>query len=480
MDQGQLRLETERGQQIVRVVQQYRPRNIVEIGTWKGLGSTLCILQGIQNYTSNFISLESNKEFYEIAKTNLKGYLNRVQLIYGKIVEEDDVNSFVKDKNIPTNELDWLKDDLRCFSECPNVLDKLPDQIDFLLLDGGEFSTYTEWQKLKDRTKIVAMDDVTRLKCEQIKKELDNDPRWVQIESSHEGAGFCIYNRLNNLDFIEINKLSGLHNGKTIIFCKTDFLHNEFEYIRTLPNKVILISGNSDYPILDHDTLVNKFDQPNNVWSHNLHLPPWKFFQKIPNNIEKWYAENLLCYHPKVEPLPLGLECTYDSNRKGHGGGYFERGSLKERLLRRNSPNNPQKFIYANFTLNWHREHFKQVIDTVDYIDWDIPNLSIEKFFDKILEYKMVLCPMGNGVDTHRLWEVLYAGRIPITGKVADFKIYDLYKQLPIIILDNISQLKDYDYLKEKYEETINKRYNTRILDINWWKQKIIREASKL
>ncbi len=35
--------------------------------------------------------------------------------------------------------------------------------------------------------------------------------------------------------------------------------------------------------------------------------------------------------------------------------------------------------------------------------------------FDQLSgEFEYVLCPRGNGVDTHRLWETLYRGRVPI------------------------------------------------------------------
>ena len=40
-------------------------------------------------------------------------------------------------------------------------------------------------------------------------------------------------------NYFQINKLSKLHDGKNIIFCKTDFIQQEFQYINTLENDVI-------------------------------------------------------------------------------------------------------------------------------------------------------------------------------------------------------------------------------------------------
>jgi hypothetical protein len=108
------------------------------------------------------------------------------------------------------------------------------------------------------------------------------------------------------------------------------------------------------------------------------------------------------------------------------------------------------------------------------YITLDNPTLSLYDMFQKIQDHKMVLCPAGNGIDTHRLWEVLYSHKIPVTIKTGDYKIYKLYKELPIIILDNIENLLNYDLIKNKYDNIINKQYNLEILNSFYWKEKIL------
>jgi hypothetical protein len=86
----------------------------------------------------------------------------------------------------------------------------------------------------------------------------------------------------------------------------------------------------------------------------------------------------------------------------------------------------------------------------------------------------MVICPAGNGVDTHRIWEILYSNRVPITIKTGNYKIYDLYEKLPIIILDTISDLMNLDLINEKYEKSINNFKNIDMIDFNFWKNKIL------
>ena len=50
--------------------------------------------------------------------------------------------------------------------------DAVPDTIDLLILDGSDYTTYPEWQKLKDRTDIVILDDAALRKCAKIRQEV--------------------------------------------------------------------------------------------------------------------------------------------------------------------------------------------------------------------------------------------------------------------------------------------------------------------
>jgi hypothetical protein len=191
---GQINENTERWSLIKNQLDSDEIMNVVEIGTWKGMGSTLCIVKNKRQH-SNFISLESNLEHHEIAKQNLLDYSNDVKLIYGRIVEIDDVKSFVENLNLSEEQKVWLANDLKDFENAPNVYNILPERIDFLLLDGGEFSTYNEWTKLKNLTSIVALDDTRALKCSKIVDELLNDTSYELVSSTNEGNGFSIFKK---------------------------------------------------------------------------------------------------------------------------------------------------------------------------------------------------------------------------------------------------------------------------------------------
>lgn len=252
------------------------------------------------------------------------------------------------------------------------------------------------------------------------------------------------------MNTIQINKFSELHNNETIIFCKTDYIFEEFKKIENIPHDITLITGNSDYPIDES----------------RFHLKP--------KNVKKWYAQNAIVNNECLIPIPIGLENKLESVRIGHGVSYYNRASEKEQLLSRNITKSPTKKFYANFNIytNYsYRSNIKNICINSPHIDWEESNLSLNDFFDKILDYETVICPIGNGVDTHRLWEVLYSNRIPITIKVGDFKIYELYEKLPIIILDNEHQLYDEKLLDSKINKIKNNQYDMSLLDTTYWKK---------
>jgi hypothetical protein len=78
-------------------------------------------------------------------------------------------------------------------------------------------------------------------------------------------------------------------------------------------------------------------------------------------------------------------------------------------------------------------------------------------YFKEIGKYKFVICPEGNGIDTHRLWETLYSKGIPI---VEDNELMrKKCEGLPILWTKDYSELTE-EYLNQKYEEILNTEYD--------------------
>lgn len=139
---------------------------IVEIGTWNGRGSTQCILSGLDvSSEKTFVSVEANRRMYELAKKNLSGS-GQVDLVWGSLVDEADLDT----SELTQEEETWLQQDRESIRLAPNVLETVPNRIDLLLLDGGEFSTHAEFHFLKDRvTKWLFLDDTRTRKNHKVR-----------------------------------------------------------------------------------------------------------------------------------------------------------------------------------------------------------------------------------------------------------------------------------------------------------------------
>jgi hypothetical protein len=252
------------------------------------------------------------------------------------------------------------------------------------------------------------------------------------------------------MSILQINRFSNLHDGKKIIFCKTDYLISEFDNIRKLNNDVILISGNSDYCI--DSNLINQ----------------------LPKNVRKWYAQNALVTNDVVKCLPLGIENSFSSHRGEYHGIGYSHALIKESVINGYSDYKPSKFIYSNFnvmTNPHHRNPIKKISLESNFIDWEEPIYSIENFLQKILDYESVLCPDGNGPDTHRFYETLYMNRIPITFNLTMYN--NLHHIYPIICIDDVNNLTDYNFLRDKINEVKTKIWDKKWLSSDFWIKKI-------
>ena len=265
------------------------------------------------------------------------------------------------------------------------------------------------------------------------------------------------------MDLLQLNKFGNLHNGKEIIFCKTEYLRTEFKKIKKLKNEIILISGNSDIGI---DVSLTS---------------------RMPDNILVWYCQNKLLYHDKLRSIPIGLENTFKNKRQGHGVEWPHAAQKVQMLNKFNYGEGkrlPTNFIYANFNVQTnitHRAPIRDLCILSPFINWDEPSLNYDEFIGSVLDHEAIVCPAGNGIESHRLYEILYCGRIPITIKTGNYPIYtDLYEKLPVVILDSIADLKDGDKLREMIRVAKQKPIKHELLDFKYWQQVITNDSNRI
>jgi hypothetical protein len=262
-------------------------------------------------------------------------------------------------------------------------------------------------------------------------------------------------------DLIQFNKFCEFHNGKQIIFCKTDFLGAEFAHIQKLDNEVILISGNSDHTISN------------------------EFANQMPNNIKHWFCANNLSDHPRITTVPMGLENSVEASRSGHGVGWphaIEKEKFISYFFDDEDKSTPEHFIYANFGVHtnpvW-RSKIKEACQQSNLITLEQSKVAYIQFINNILSHQAVVCPLGNGYgDNHRIYETLYLNRVPIVFAHNQNILYDkIYSHLPVVLVEEISELYDREQMQVKIDAAKEKPLD--LIRLSYWKDKILEAANE-
>ena len=173
-------------------------KTFLEIGTWNGLGSTKHFVQTLSKRDDDFIfySLECNADKAQQAM-ELYQHIPKVHILNEVIWNEEPADFYEIFPQCKSNELykKWNTVDMINMKKCNVFLNRpnLPKVFDVLLLDGGEFTTYYEFQLLKDKCKILMLDDIYTDKCKLIVDEIKRQTDvWKIIHEEKVRNGFLI------------------------------------------------------------------------------------------------------------------------------------------------------------------------------------------------------------------------------------------------------------------------------------------------
>lgn len=238
----------------------------------------------------------------------------------------------------------------------------------------------------------------------------------------------------NNINVIGLRKsLETINNRPIKIFVYTHLLKLFFEKVLPLiDTNVILYTHNSDHEINDD------------------------FLEYIQNpKIIMMYSQNLNIFHPKVKFLPIGIA----NNMWPHG----DLNTFYSTIIKTYN-HKKKKDVYVN--INPATYPYRKVI--LDNLDKSFAISKSKKYVDYLLElaeHRFSLCIRGNGIDTHRFWESLYLGVIPIIV-VNKQTNCDAFVQnlrmlgIPFFEIESIEQ-----YTLKDFNENLYNRYYSRLQD---------------
>jgi hypothetical protein len=176
------------------------------------------------------------------------------------------------------------------------------------------------------------------------------------------------------------------------------------------------------------------------IFSHNSDIEIDESYMKILNMLDKQISQNCLFKHPKLIPIPIGIE-----NRQWFNHDIFH-------TIRKCKDIKKTKDFYFFFSLNTHPSRIECYNILKNKLIWN-DKKDKENYFIELKKHKYAICPRGNGIDTHRLWECLYLDVIPIVIS-SDYINID---NLPIIVLNNWNNF-DKETISNEFNNLINSK----------------------
>ena len=222
-----------------------------------------------------------------------------------------------------------------------------------------------------------------------------------------------------------------IKNGD-IVFCNSSYLNLFFKYLERLKNikSISLITSQSDFAVTK-DVYLNK-----------------------PASIKKWYSVNVSHRDNNLIPIPLGLANNYSPKNI----------RINDLMNIKFDKVTKENKLYVNLRKSTNFEERENIENLFKNKDWAVikdPNLSIDEYIRDLNKFKFILCPWGNGFDTHRIWEALYCGSTPVTKTHIGLS----FPNLPIVSFENFNNLS----IEKLITESNKVALNLETLNINYW-----------
>lgn len=249
-------------------------------------------------------------------------------------------------------------------------------------------------------------------------------------------------------------QLDGVESESTVIFCKTDYLPEFFELIKKSSHKYVLVTHNSDYGIEKVGSLAI------------LKTANFTFTQvKIPQNIVHWFGQNILTADSSLTPIPIGLE------RPGIAGS----GNVDDLINNVAGIWTKNAIAYANFAndTNPTRPIIKDYLltEALEWCSFSMGRIPFRHFLAEVRRHNFIIAPPGNGLDTHRMWEALYSGSIPVIENNPTNIFFA--KILPVVLYTDIKEITAEKLQEEKIKiqrKLKGNEYTLQALSFKWWK----------
>jgi hypothetical protein len=155
-------------------------------------------------------------------------------------------------------------------------------------------------------------------------------------------------------------------------------------------------------------------NQPLTLITHNSDYAVSQAYPKdmvsFPENV-MWYSTNVDIEHPNIRSIPIGLE-----NPEWHR--LINKPNKIYETAKESEAKEKAVLVNALFNHNTHpsrrvtMDHFKTIPGCI--CQETINGNMFNTYCYIVANSAFTVCPRGNGIDTHRIWEAIYLGSIPL------------------------------------------------------------------
>jgi hypothetical protein len=233
-----------------------------------------------------------------------------------------------------------------------------------------------------------------------------------------------------------------------VVFVKIEYLREFLLHVNrnNLNTRYTIVAHNSDAEV--NLSLLNDLNYSNvQIWTQNLNT----------NEIDNLHF------------LPIGFE-----NKR-----YLKNGLIRNLNKYNDNKKNKKYLVSSNFNSNTNldiRYPVEKLFNTIDYVDNQ--KFTSKEFLKNLSYYKFSICPPGNGVDTHRIWESLFVNTVPVIIK-NNFSTNMNKNSIPCLILNKWEEFLNIEEitLSRMYKEYL-KNFNFKTFtSFEYWWQRIKYES---
>jgi hypothetical protein len=207
---------------------------------------------------------------------------------------------------------------------------------------------------------------------------------------------------------------------------------------------------------------------PYKLITHNADLPVDESrLQYIDERMLAWFALNNKVVHPKVVPMPIGLENKYlQANGRT---AVFNR--IRNEIVQQEKLNRIA-FGFSIRTNEVERRPAFQYLTHHPLCD-ELKRMPNPAYLRRLAGYKFLAAPPGNGIDTHRVWEALYLHVVPIVKRSPAMTYFENLG-LPIWQIEDWCELDRVDsrVLGDRYVDMSNK-FEASPLFMDYWMRRL-------